>query len=400
MTIEIKPTEKDYIMLVNKKEFYDKALEMGYDEPILFYRELDDEDYINIKKTGKNVALFTFAENEDEQKIIANICNRLKEMKSDGITYFSRRFVGLEWQEEYYDTDGENLEFILKAFPKVEEYEQKLMDNEVVYCRNYKNRCGNCQAYLAKKYKYCIECGTEKGKGEFKPYRNGSYCVYGPPVKMKFNCTACGSLWITDGLGGTMSFYCPECGKKKVNTLESKVLNFFDYIFSENPFGIDDTPKMFSDDEVIRILNERGRADDPYGDELLKILRDAGLDFPEKMIYDRMTELQGEQMNLATKILKMEGEKPGKKMCPHCGKVYVASFAYDLVDDHWNKLIKDYYNNADDGTLIYKRGSVKYKGDENESSYLCLNCGNEFGNLEIDEDTVSKLKIMDASTEN
>ena len=276
----------------------------------------------------------------------------------------------------------------MKSFPKWEEYEKQLSDGDK-YNRNYENRCGNCHYYIGKKARYCSECGTERGKGKFEPYRNETCTVYGPPVKSKYKCATCGNIWITSGLRGTVSRYCPECGNNAVNRIEHKAMDgLLGYIFKENPYDVNQVPKLFSDDEVLKILSKR-RTDGKsyYNDGLTSLLHDLGLDFPEKMVSEEMTELQGEQMNLATRILSLRGDAPGKETCPHCGRVYVASFAYDIVDGQWKVLLPEYHNKAEGQSLIYKRRSVQYGRHEDVPAYLCLNCGNEFGKLEIDKDS-------------
>ena len=393
MTVNIKATEKDYIMFVNKKEFYDKALEMGYPEPVLFQEDLDDEDYETIKRLGKNISLFPFAANDEEQSVLDSFSERIKELKKDGIDSYLWLVVGSEGLDQYYDADEPTLEIILNAFPTLEEYEKRLMDHGIVLCRDFEDVCGNCNEFLPKRYKYCTQCGTERGKGEFKPYKNMFDCVYGPPVKVKSKCTACGHIWITGGLGGNYSKYCPECGKRTVNVLEDKVIDFTDYTFIGDPFDIDEKPFLFSEEEIIKLLQMRTQNEESIDDEgLLKCLREIGLDFPEKIVYEDMTELQGEQMSLASKILRLQGEKPGLGNCGHCGTTYVASYAYDLVDSRWQKIVSQYHNKAGNGLLTYERRMIQPEYARSAPAFLCLRCGEDIGTLEIDEDTLRKIE--------
>ncbi len=65
-------------------------------------------------------------------------------------------------------------------------------------------------------------CGTKRGDGSFLPYFNDSYFVYGPPIKTKFMCDACGHKWETTVWGGDRSKYCPQCGKQALKILSEE----------------------------------------------------------------------------------------------------------------------------------------------------------------------------------
>ncbi len=94
---------------------------------------------------------------------------------------------------------------------------------------DYTDRCGNCHAYMEKTDKYCKYCGTKRGEGRFRPFKNPLYCVYGPPIKKKYRCKKCSHKWYTAALGGGEdSLYCPQCGEKKIELTGTKVLDFGD----------------------------------------------------------------------------------------------------------------------------------------------------------------------------
>lgn len=87
----------------------------------------------------------------------------------------------------------------------------------------YGNRCGNCHAKLNPDEKYCSICGTERGKGEFAPYTNNMYCLYGPPITHYYKCKKCGHIWGILSLGGVReSKYCPMCGTKHIINTETE----------------------------------------------------------------------------------------------------------------------------------------------------------------------------------
>lgn len=107
-----------------------------------------------------------------------------------------------------------------------DEYIPKGFDREL--STDYEGRCGNCHEYMDKHDKYCKYCGTKRGEGAFAPFENIINCVYGPPIKVKYNCNACGHSWIVRTLGSDHSKYCPECGKMRIKTVESKMFDWTD----------------------------------------------------------------------------------------------------------------------------------------------------------------------------
>lgn len=77
--------------------------------------------------------------------------------------------------------------------------------------RDYKNRCGNCHAYIGEAG-FCVYCGTKAGEGAFAPYEEIMQCVYGPPpVEREHTCTVCGHVWSTCAMIDRVR-YCPQCG--------------------------------------------------------------------------------------------------------------------------------------------------------------------------------------------
>ena len=93
---------------------------------------------------------------------------------------------------------------------------------------DYTGRCGNCHEYMGDQDKYCKYCGARRGEGAFAPFENIVNCVYGPPIKVKYNCKVCGHSWIVRTLGSDNSKYCPECGKMRIKTVESKMFDWED----------------------------------------------------------------------------------------------------------------------------------------------------------------------------
>ena len=70
-------------------------------------------------------------------------------------------------------------------------------DRNIPLSTDYRGRCGNChELFDNDEEKYCKYCGTKRGEGEFKPYDNQIYCIYGPmPEKRTRECVKCGNQW-------------------------------------------------------------------------------------------------------------------------------------------------------------------------------------------------------------
>ena len=261
---------------------------------------------------------------------------------------------------------------------------------------DYEDKCGNCHKYLGKQDKYCKYCGTKRGEGEFKPYENVMYCVYGPPIKHKYKCKACGNLWIVSVLGGDNSKYCPECGQKKADLIESKMISWMDPTASDEPFDSDKRPNMFSKEEVEGILAQRdqykGDPDLLTPNELLAAMKTAGVDVPKKMDKDYpRTERDIEQIGLARSILSLRGTNtcsyPGIT-CPICGGNVIAGFSYDIKDSDSNTIQKRFHMPSDDKALVFHTGYNVWIDEidtDEPPAYLCLTCGNRFGTLEVPE---------------
>lgn len=82
------------------------------------------------------------------------------------------------------------------------------------YTTDYDGRCGNCHRELPEDDKYCRYCGTKRGEGEFKPYYNVSYPLYGPsPILREHKCKECEYIWKTKRMDADQKF-CPKCGKE------------------------------------------------------------------------------------------------------------------------------------------------------------------------------------------
>ena len=250
---------------------------------------------------------------------------------------------------------------------------------------DYTDRCRNCHEYLDRKDKYCKNCGTKRGEGRFEPFRNEMYCVYGPPIKKKYRCSNCDFMWITCHLGGLdSSNYCPQCGKKQIKLLDQTILDHSDYIGMEDPYDPKDPPILFNEEQVRQLLAQRK---DNYcrGKELLRKMKKAGVCVTKlpaedwESCYSR-TETEAEQMNLAAKILAMEGNDlkafPGVK-CERCGSEFVAALTFrdfDNPEESDNIMLAE---TTSPDPLTF-RTNFWFRIGSSQKAFICLQCGNKY----------------------
>ena len=72
--------------------------------------------------------------------------------------------------------------------------------------------CGNCSYLVNKDDKFCRKCGTEIGKGKYRPENDLMECIYGPPpVRREHICQSCGYSWTTIRMIDNEK-KCPKCG--------------------------------------------------------------------------------------------------------------------------------------------------------------------------------------------
>lgn len=409
MNIEVISTDKEYLVIVNRNVLAEKAKSLGYDNVILFEDDRLDEDALSaLKASGKAIVLaFDWTEKPESYKAIKEqIYNQDMDVM----------LVSAEDEDGCYyviGDEGFSLQKLIEGFPEVKEVESRLISREFINTTDYTNRCGNCHAYLRENDRFCEQCGTERGKGSFLPYKNGAYCVYGPPIKTKFKCSACGHIWIEGGLGGHRAHYCPQCGKKTVSRIEERIFDMFgfDDIGIEEPYDIDERPRLFNDEQVRQLLSMRKKNtgdSHTYEEEnnrLYKALEDFGIDLPKNpkngFRYSR-TELQGDQVWQARKILSVKGtelEGHHGKYCRYCGSNLVAAITYDVTGQHYSVLTDDLHTSCENNALkIDLGGRVFYDDEESKTAshpaYFCLCCGEQFGRLPI-PDEIEKLYQKD-----
>lgn len=81
------------------------------------------------------------------------------------------------------------------------------------FTEDYEGRCGNCHQKISGDDMYCRYCGTKRGEGSFKPYRNVIFPLYGPIEKRRIHkCKKCGQVWKSYSRFGESEKYCTNCG--------------------------------------------------------------------------------------------------------------------------------------------------------------------------------------------
>ena len=210
MSLELPITWKDYYVLVKEPELVSKALEHGWNNFVLFERDdFTEEDIDEIVRAHRNIIKFHLDPNNQRG---FEYLNRVRDLD---LYITSYNPYGLY---KYNDEKVESFADVIDNLPRIVNLMELRMFREgLLWCDDYDDRCGNCQMMLESGDRYCRNCGTERGKGKFSPYRisfTHSPVLYGAPIiKKKFKCPDCGNTWATYNED---SRHCPNCGNKMV----------------------------------------------------------------------------------------------------------------------------------------------------------------------------------------
>ena len=182
------------------------------------------------------------------------------------------------------------------------------------------------------------------------------------------------------------SKYCPECGKKKVEFLEEKYLDFSDHIGLAEPFDPLNPPVLLTEEQLKKLLRLRSGSDRIEDKELVKKMKQAGIkvsDLPDDDwdSDDLLTETETEQMNLAEKILTLKGKDLNAfpdVTCRQCGSRFVAALTYTMIRENAEIENTMLAETASQDPLVLKTNYVIKSGDS-RNAFICLQCGMEFG---------------------
>lgn len=224
-----------YSFVTNKREIKDKLAERGYDNCILIDHEIPSEEDIrkiqSVDVRGLNFLMYLSSVEQHKELVLL-----YKHYELPKIDVYSNQF-----KENYEDIlrDMERSELLapcisLGSFIEIVDIILRWLDAWAeakcwIYHTDYDGRCGNCHEELGENDKYCTECGTKRGEGEFKPYFNAwGDVLYGCPSLLKWKCSGCGEEWTAIRFVGKS--FCPKCGKmnEEYEILEEDALHLFD----------------------------------------------------------------------------------------------------------------------------------------------------------------------------
>lgn len=205
--MKFRKTNLGFYIFVNNREIYGAMVNQTWDN-VIYLGDFKEENFQEFLDTGLG-GLFLFYRNN-------NTCEHeeiYRKLKNDYSANVTRRGFG-----NFLDDDEANdlekcIEFVTN-YDTFNFLKRIAEDDGVAIHTNYEGLCGNCHQPLGPNDKYCKHCGTKRGFGDFRPFANPVYCVYGPLIAYKFVCSKCGHTWIGEKLGGVTFEYCPECGNK------------------------------------------------------------------------------------------------------------------------------------------------------------------------------------------
>ena len=214
---------KGYCLMVDSLPLYRKALELGHTNVFLFEGDEFTPEIISaLRETENNLAFIYFEPEHDDPEEPKAYLRQLQhhDLEQYGIKTSSYNLID---SIMFFSRDNATLEDALDHFLTVEALDNMMVSEGLAKVVDYgENLCGNCHETLDPEDRYCRYCGTERGKGEFLPFYNPVYCVYGPPIDITYRCAKCGHSWVSSTLGGDDAKYCPQCGTKSVKVIEYK----------------------------------------------------------------------------------------------------------------------------------------------------------------------------------
>ncbi len=201
-------TSKQYYLAVNHEALYRRAKELGYEGIIILKNNrLSESQFEMIRKSKKSIGVLFFIPGTqyDDNTIF-------EQLDETDISNYGYNL----YCDENYSYHATTVEEAVKVFPDPETFEKEMISEGVILDTDYTNRCGNCHRILRPKDKYCRHCGLKKGTGDFQPFKNISYGVYGSPHIAYYDCPNCGNHWSECYDGSNYTYYCPVCGWKDI----------------------------------------------------------------------------------------------------------------------------------------------------------------------------------------
>lgn len=378
-----------YCVLVNKQELYDAAKAQGIQDVLLVTGQaLSPTELMHIEECWSNVVILFYLDGNDHAN--DTIQDQLEKV---GIWVIDDSFPNPSIMlEESIDS----LEDFISACINKNQIEYELIRDGRIKDRDYTGRCGNCHEPMDEADKYCKFCGTKRGQGRFLPFDNPMYCVYGPPIKTKYKCRKCGTLWMTCALGGgKKASFCPQCGEKKLDMVDRRDIDFSSYVCTEEPYDPDNPPIFVTEEQLTKLLAQRNGRENSSGDKTLRKMQRSGFDVPDKIDEENSdpkkryprTETEADQLNLVEKILSLIGRDQNAYpdvVCDKCGSKHIAAISYQLLGNH--KIVDECMisETTSQAPLVLQTSYIIDERDLREKrrdAFICLQCGNEFGKL-------------------
>ena len=203
--MKFRKTNLGFYIFVNNREIYGAMVNQTWDN-VIYLGDFKEENFQEFLDTGLGgLFLFYRCNNTCEYEEI------YKKLKSEYSANVTRRGFGNFLEDDEANDLNKCIEFV-KDYNTFNFLKSVASDAGIAIYTDYEGLCGNCHQPLGLHDKYCKFCGTKRGEGDFRPFANPSYCVYGPLIAYKFICNKCGNIWTGEQLGGSGYQHCPECG--------------------------------------------------------------------------------------------------------------------------------------------------------------------------------------------
>ena len=208
----------DYYLIVNTPELFSLAEEKGFRNVVLLEdNKLDEKDIQALKDSGKFVVAFIFCNGNFE--LVDSIKDQMQNEAID-CSVLDYHFA----ETTYGDNPDESPKTVFDIgnnFPNKFIFEKDILYRGLIKHSDETYICSNCGNQFAERDKYCERCGAKRGDGKFTFSANDVVVLYGAPTTYKLKCNNCGHSWEGYAVGSRRSEYCPQCGKKAVETLEA-----------------------------------------------------------------------------------------------------------------------------------------------------------------------------------
>lgn len=240
--MKFRKTNLGFYFFVNNREVAGALINQTCDNVILL-EDLKEDDIKHFLETGYGGFFLIYKDGTNEYR---DLFKRLQKECQAEMSYMSNEGI----LDDEYDGIYDFKTFInyLNKLDTIQWLKDKADREGTAVHIDYEGLCGNCHKPLWKDDKYCRHCGTKRGEGDFRPFTNPVYCVYGPLMVSKFKCPKCNYEWKDSRLGGYWEQCCPNCGEKNIKP--TVMADLWNYAFEHQDEDI------YSEETINKILNE------------------------------------------------------------------------------------------------------------------------------------------------